>query len=70
MKTRYLAESLSLPDNWSAERYSTTIELMRDKQPGECNQLRTRIVLPYGALDVDLLSADAAEAIAIAEGNT
>lgn len=47
MSARYLADSLDLPANWQAERYSTTIKLIRDRKSGESNAFTAEVVLPY-----------------------
>lgn len=58
MSTRYLADSLGLPQNWQAERYSTTIELIGP------NGIKARIILPQeGRIDVEYLRTEAAKAI-------
>jgi hypothetical protein len=64
MKTRYLADSLGLPPDWQAERYSTTIELIGP------NGLKGRIVLPQeGTIDGDYLKNEAAKAVKEATDN-
>ena len=60
--TRYLADSLGLPADWSADRYSTTIELSGPRG------LKAMLVLPYGEIDLEKLKAESAAAIAKATG--
>ena len=60
MKTRYLADSLGLPPDWQAERYSNSIMLTGPH--GE----RGLVVLPYGDPDhhLEALKRKCAEVIA------
>lgn len=63
-QTRYLAESLGLPPDWQAERYSTTIRLI-----GPCGA-KANVVIPYGVDNIHAaLVAACAQAIKDYEDN-
>lgn len=64
MKTRHLADSLGLPANWQAERYSTTVRIIRDRKPGEAREFTADLVLPYGNDELADLKARVAEIVA------
>jgi len=65
MKTRYLADSLGLPPDWQAERYSTTIRLIGPTPYGGPAPT-IDLVLPYSSTDLEIedLKVRCAQAIA------
>lgn len=63
MKTRYLADSLGLPPDWQAERYSTTIRLIGPTPYGGPAPT-IDVVLPYDNSELEDLKVRCAQAIA------
>ncbi len=68
MKTRYMADSLALPSNWQAERYSTHIRIIRDRKPGESREFTADIVLPYD-YDANAFEAPKSQVAAVVAAN-